>query len=245
MLLQNLTSLQYSGWLRVCLKEANAEMKKHLFVVAHPDDEVLGAGAFIHDAARRGDDVAVIILNTCDTTRYIDDAKKILDDMKRSHDILGIKYRYCFAYQDSNFHNVDHRDMVQQIEEIIRLYQPDTIFTQHPGDINTDHYWTAASCMEAFRLWQRGRENLHPIEALYLMEVQSSTDWGLNPSEERFKPNTYVEVSAEAVDAKVNALAVYENVIRCVPHPRSTEALYALPVMRGAQSGYLLAEAFE
>lgn len=30
-------------------------MKKHLFVVAHPDDEVLGAGAFIYDAIRRGD----------------------------------------------------------------------------------------------------------------------------------------------------------------------------------------------
>ena len=30
-------------------------MKKHLFVVAHPDDEVLGAGAFIYEAVRRGD----------------------------------------------------------------------------------------------------------------------------------------------------------------------------------------------
>ena len=27
---------------------------RHLFVVAHPDDEVLGAGAFIFDATRRG-----------------------------------------------------------------------------------------------------------------------------------------------------------------------------------------------
>ena len=77
------------------------------------------------------------------------------------------------------------------------------------------------------------------------MEVQSSTDWALNPSEERFKPNTFIEVSPEAVDAKVDAMAAYENVIRPVPHPRSTKALYALPVLRGSQAGYPLAEAFE
>lgn len=220
-------------------------MKKHLFVVAHPDDEVLGAGAFIYDAIKRGDKVAVAVLNTCDTTRYEDDRNRIIDDLAESHRRLGGIAGYLFHYTDSNFHNADHRKMVRDIEDVIREFQPDTIFTQHPGDINTDHYWTAASCMEAFRLWQRGRENVHPIEALYLMEVQSSTDWALNPSEERFKPNTYVKVSAEAVDAKVDALAAYENVLRPVPHPRSTKALYALPVLRGAQAGYPLAEAFE
>lgn len=220
-------------------------MKRHLFVVAHPDDEVLGAGAFIYDAARRGDKVAVMILNTCDTTRYQNDLDEIKSDLERSHQILGITTRFETNFTDSNFHNADHRDMVQKIEKIIEVFKPDTIFTQHPGDINTDHYWTAASCIEAFRLWQRGRGEYHPVEALYLMEVQSSTDWALNPSEERFKPNTFVEVSPEGVDAKVDALAVYENVIRPVPHPRSTKALYALPVLRGAQAGYPLAEAFE
>lgn len=221
-------------------------MKRHLFVVAHPDDEVLGAGAFIYDAIRRGDKVGVVVLNNCDTTRYENDREQIVADLERSHEILGGGItRYLSYYTDSNFHNADHRQMVEDIEYAIKDFQPDTIFTQHPGDINTDHYWTAASCMEAFRIWQRGRGEHHPVEALYLMEVQSSTDWALNPSEERFKPNTFVEVSQEAVDAKVDALAAFENVIRPVPHPRSTKALYALPVLRGAQAGYPLAEAFE
>lgn len=220
-------------------------MKRHLFVVAHPDDEVLGAGAFIYDAVKRGDSVAVVVLNTCDTTRYEDDRDQIKRDLAESHEKLGLHKSYLYTFTDSNFNREDHRSMVEAIENAIKDFQPDTIFTQHPGDINTDHYWTAASCMEAFRLWQRGRGEYHPIESMYLMEVQSSTDWALNPSEERFKPNTFVEVSPEAVDAKVDALAAYENVIRPVPHPRSTKALYALPVLRGAQAGYPLAEAFE
>lgn len=219
--------------------------KRHLFVVAHPDDEILGAGAFIYDAVRRGDEVGVMVLNTCDTTRYEDDYSQIVNDMKKTYDFLGIKRFYFCGYKDSNFHNEDHREMVQDIEEVIRSFQPDNIFTQHPGDINTDHYWTAATCMEAFRLWQRGREQIKRISGLYLMEVQSSTDWSLNPSIKKFEPNTYVGVSEEAVNAKITALGMYENVIRDIPHPRSKSALRYLPHLRGAQSGYVYAEAFE
>lgn len=220
-------------------------MKKHLFIVAHPDDEVLGAGGFIYDAVKNGDGVAVAVLNTCDTTRYMDDLSGIKRDLKVTHQMLGVYKSYFFEYLDSNFHNADHRKMVQDIEECIRDFQPDNIFTQHPGDINTDHYWTAASCMEAFRLWQRGRETMHPVSGLYLMEVQSSTDWALNPSIKKFAPNTYIRISEQALQKKIEALAIYENVIRPVPHPRSAESLKALPRLRGAQSGYELAEAFE
>lgn len=218
---------------------------KHLFVVAHPDDEILGAGAYIYDRSKAGDDVGVLVLNTCDTTRYDDCRAKIVDDLRMSHQIVGVKKTWLGEYLDSNFHNADHREMVQAIERVIREFQPDRLYTQHPGDINTDHYWTAASCMEAFRLWQRGREDVKPIEALYLMEVQSSTDWALNPSLKKFDPNTYVEVSEEGVAAKLMALEAYENVIRGRPHPRSQEAILTLPILRGGQSGYEYAEAFE
>lgn len=220
-------------------------MSRHLFVVAHPDDEILGAGALIYDAVKRGDVAAAVVLNTCDTTRYDYDRRRIVDDLIRTHEFIGITKRYLGQYTDSNFHNADHRDMVQFIEGAIRDFEPDNIFTQHPGDVNTDHYWTAASCMEAFHLWQRGRENVRPIKGLYLMEVQSSSDWALNPSEKRFEPNTFIPVSPNAVEAKVAALNMYENVIRPHPHPRSTASLNALPIVRGTQCGAPLAEAFE
>lgn len=220
-------------------------MKKHLFVIAHPDDEILGAGGFIYEVTKRGDKVAVAVLNTCDTTRYHNDLTQIVTDMSESQKIVGVSKCYRFNYLDSNFHNADHRKMVQDIESVVRDFQPDYIFTQHPGDINTDHYWTAASCMEAFRLWQRGREDIKPINGLFLMEVQSSTDWALNPSIDNFKPNTYFKLTAKAVKAKIAALEAYENVIRDVPHPRSKQALSYLPLLRGGQCGCRYAEAFE
>lgn len=220
-------------------------MNKILFVVAHPDDEILGAGAFMYDRAQAGDEIGVLVLNSCDTTRYEEDRKKIVEDLKKSQSYVGVKKTWVGDFLDSNFHNADHRKMVQMIEEVIREFQPNIMFTQHPGDVNTDHYWTAASAMEAFRLGQRGREDVKPIDALYLMEVQSSTDWALNPSIKKFEPNTFVEVSEKAVDAKLLALTAYENVVRPRPHPRSQEAIFCLPILRGGQAGFQYAEAFE
>ena len=77
------------------------------------------------------------------------------------------------------------------------------------------------------------------------MEIQSSTDWGTNAALLPFTPNTFVQVDEAGIDAKIDALAVYENVIRPFPHPRSPEAIRALAALRGSQSGYQAAEAFQ
>ena len=72
------------------------------------------------------------------------------------------------------------------------------------------------------------------------MEVLSSTNWSYSA----FKPDTYVQVSRYNIDAKKNALLVYDNVIRPAPHPRSLISLDSLATMRGCEIGYEYAEAF-
>ena len=218
---------------------------KHLFVVAHPDDEVLGAGAFIFDAVKRGDEVGTVIFNSCDMTRYEDDRQRILSDLIKSHEILGISQNYLHNYEDGNFHLADHRKMVQDIEEAIRQFSPDCIYTHHPSDNNNDHIVVFQACMEAFRLGQRGREGTKPVKAVYLMEILSSSDWGVNPASAPFVPNTFCEVSENGLAAKNTALQCYENVIRPAPFPRSAVNIHALAKYRGCQSGYMNAEAFQ
>ena len=217
----------------------------YLFVVAHPDDEVLGAGAMIYDLSRKGHDVNVLVLNTVDTTRYEEDSNQLKKDLVKSDKLLGVKRVSALGYEDSEFHRVSHRKMVQDIEAEIMVSEPDYIFTHHPGDVNTDHHWTSYSCQEAARMFQRGRGYSHRLKGLFFMEVQSSTDWHLNPCADPFTPNYFVEISETGLDHKIAALEVYENVVRPAPHPRSVESLRALPVLRGSQSGFLLAEAFQ
>jgi LmbE family N-acetylglucosaminyl deacetylase len=220
-------------------------MSSYLFVVAHPDDEVLGAGATIYDLAQAGNDVHVLVLNAVDKTRYLDNPSKLKDDLKKSDTLLGVKTVMALDYQDSEFHNASHRDMVQDIESAIFRSSPDYIFTHHPGDVNTDHHWTSYACQEAARAFQRGRGYSHRLRGLFYMEIQSSTDWHLNPCAEAFAPNYFVEISEEGLNWKIAALNIYENVLRPAPHPRSPDSIRALPVVRGSQAGFLFAEAFQ
>lgn len=218
---------------------------RHLFIVAHPDDEILGAGAYIYDLIKQGEEVAVEIFNTCDITRYIDNYNQIVTDLKKSHEVLGIEKAYLHQYKDSNFHLANHRDMVIDIEEVLSDFTPDYVYTHHPADINQDHAVISQSCMEAFRIGQRCRYTTPPIKGLYMMEVQSSTEWGVNPAIEQFRPNTFVKVSQEGLEKKIESLKCYENVIREYPHPRCRENITALARYRGSQCGETLAESFQ
>ena len=76
------------------------------------------------------------------------------------------------------------------------------------------------------------------------MEVISSTEWSVS-GENKFEPNTFVEVGKEGVDAKIKAMHMYRGVMRPYPHPRSSEYIMSLAVVRGSQWGLDYAEAFE
>lgn len=77
------------------------------------------------------------------------------------------------------------------------------------------------------------------------MEVPSCTEWAINSSMNLFRPNTYVEVGKEGVEAKIKALGMYRGVMRPYPHPRSVEYITGLAAMRGGQWDCEYAEAFE
>lgn len=215
-----------------------------LFVVAHPDDEVLGAGATIRKMADRGDQIDVVVLNTFDETAYRN-AKEHQDRLAKTDWQLGIRQVYFGKWRDSQMNMANHREMVQFIEKVMLEVKPDIVFTHHPSDINSDHFWCFQSVMEAFRIGQRQRYNIRPIKALYLMEVLSSTDWALNPAVRPFVPNTFERITKYHLNAKYDALCNYNGVIRKPPHPRRLETIMGQAALRGAEAGYGYAEAFE
>lgn len=209
---------------------------KYMFVVAHPDDEVLGAGAFIHKLVKQESEVCVVILNA----DYEKTRKEMFEDISKSHACLGVSNRALFSYKNMAFFSENHREIVESVEAEIKNFEPDYIFTHYADDVHTDHRITSLLVQQAARLWQRHSEG-HKAKALYFMEVLSSTNWGKND----FSPDTYVEVSKEDMEAKMDALKAYKNVVRPVPHPRSEDCIYALATLRGGDIGYKFAEAFK
>ena len=217
----------------------------YLVVVAHPDDEVLGCGATIARLLKEGHDVHACILSSKCRTRYDMATDDLLDDMQKSHNILGLTKRYVGNCRCLCFKDEPHEETVKFVELAIIDSQADVLITHHPADLNNDHYITSIICQEAARLPQRQLGYSRRIQNILFMEIASATEWALNDSLNKFSPNTFVSVTADHLLAKVGALTVYNNVVRPVPHPRAGEVIMANALLRGAQAGYHYAEAFQ
>lgn len=218
---------------------------KYLLVVAHPDDEVLGAGASIWNWTRSGDVVDVALMCTEAKARAFRPGDEELNsDLDESAAYLGINKKYEATFPNIEMNTVPHLKLVQFIESAIKESEPDVIITHHPADTNNDHLQTSMACQEAIRLFQR-RPEVKRVKEFWYMEVPSCSEWAINNAFNLFRPNCYVEVGKEGVDAKIKALSMYRGVMRPYPHPRSAEYITGLAAMRGGQWGQNFSEAFE
>lgn len=217
----------------------------YLVVVAHPDDEVLGAGATILKLAEAGQEVNVCILSGNAEARQNRPTTELLNqNIDEAVKMLGVHKVIKGNFPNIAFNTEKHLDLVQFIEKAIIETCAEVIFTHHPSDLNNDHYHTSIACQAAARLFQR-RNDVAPLKELLFMEVPSSTEWVLNSSNRQFTPNVYVGIGEERIEKKIEALSVYKGVMREYPHPRSVEALKGLASYRGGQAGVVYAEAFE
>ena len=215
----------------------------YLVVVAHPDDEVLGAGATIAKLIKQGHNVAIVTMaNHAAARANISDT--LASDEAEAFKIMGVSKSYAADFPNIKMNTVPHLDLVQFIEKCIEDFQADAIITHHPSDTNNDHVVTSYAAQAASRLFQR-KSGVPELKEFLYMEVPSSTEWSFDSSANRFTPNYFVEIGKEGVELKLKALAAYKGVMRPYPHPRSREAIEGLAAYRGSQAGMNYAEAFE
>lgn len=218
--------------------------QSNLVVVAHPDDEILGFGGSGARLVMAGEIVQPLIMcgNVDARTKRPSD-KELESDIAAANNKVGFKTPILGSFPNIRMNSVPHIELVAFIESAIEKVQPTRIFTHHPGDPNDDHKQVAGACLAAFRLFQR-RSSIAALKSLHLMEIQSSTDWAVDPSVSLFRPNLFVEMGG-TLDLKIESLQCYRNVMRDFPHPRSEEAIRGLSAYRGGQSGQRYSEAFE
>lgn len=209
------------------------------------DDEVLGAGATMHKLSQTGREVGVCVLSGQAEARAGRPAdSELAADMGSCLRLLGVSRTYAGGFPNIMLNTVPHLELVRFIEAAMEDSRAEVVITHHPADLNNDHLHTSLACQEAARLFQR-RPSRTPLRELLYMEVPSATEWSLNAGMAGFRPDTFVEVGAEGVERKLEALARYRGVMRGYPHPRSREGIFGLAAYRGMQSGCLYAEAFQ
>jgi LmbE family N-acetylglucosaminyl deacetylase len=217
-----------------------------LVIAAHPDDEVLGCGATIARLAREGREVYIAILGEGATSRCEKGEKadwKLVEQLhaasRQAATLLGAKDLFMHSLPDNMFDTVPLLDVVKIVEGLVGRLQPAVVYTHHGGDLNIDHCITSRAVLTATRPVAGC-----PVRELLMFEVPSSTEWAFQRLEPVFRPTVFTDVHG-TIDAKIQAMELYEGEMRAFPHPRSALALRASAQRWGSVAGMTYAEAFE
>ncbi|MGW7259919.1 PIG-L deacetylase family protein [Streptomyces sp. NPDC054834] len=211
-----------------------------LVLAAHPDDEVLGAGATVAMLASQGARVHLHILAEGVSLRHqgvtLAEARSRCEAAAKELGVDDVSFG-GLADDVRLLCELPERVTVEAVGTQLRAHQPEIVFSHHPGDIHADHRLVAHAVTYQTKLLGAG-----PIRQVLHFEVLSSTEQqtGLLAP---FNPQVFYDVTGY-VDAKCRALAVYDYEVHAPPHPRSAEAVRAQATLRGVQAGVHAAEAF-
>ena len=213
---------------------------KILAIVAHPDDEVLGCGGYLHKMSQTGVPVEVAFMAPATTARSgkieIDDS---LNQAKEAASILGIDIASVCNYADCQMDAIPFLQVVQSVERAIYHSKPTIVLTHHPGCLNIDHQVTGKAVLTACRPFAFPR-----VRQVLFFATPSSTEWGHHQLSPAWQPNLFVQLSEENVTAKVRALVAYETEVKQAPHPRSESLIWVNAQQVGSVFGCRYAEAF-
>ena len=229
---------------------------KVLVIVAHPDDEVLGMGGTLRKLSVKNHDIKVVFLATGIAARRSDkfrnetkyeinktlikkmeeQIKKLRLDAKRALKILGIKNIEFFNFPDNEMDMVSNLEITKTIENIIKKFKPDVIYTHTKNDINVDHRAIFNATITATRPSTRVN-----VKKVICFEVPSSSEWNFGDT---FSPNIFVDIKRE-LSYKKKAIQTYKTELKKFPHPRSANSLDIIAKRWGTVSGFEASEAFE
>lgn len=215
-------------------------MNKILIVVAHPDDEILGAGGTLIKHAENGDEVYCLILGEGAMSRSKADKltlEKLHAETRKAGEVVSFKEIFFADFPDNAFDTVSLLSIAKEVEKYLEKIKPEIIYTHHSHDLNIDHRLVFQAVLTASRPCNKNC----PAE-IYTFETLSSTEWQIK-YEESFQPNVYIGIEG-SIDKKIMALKKYTSEIRDYPHPRSCEGIKILAQYRGLESGLRYAEAF-
>lgn len=216
-------------------------MEDRIMVVApHPDDESLGCAGTLLRARAEGASLHWVIVTKMSRASGHSPAQSA----RRRREIAKVAKLYPFAsthelgFSSARLDDSALPRLIAGLGRAVSETKPTTLLLPYEGDAHSDHglvFRAGTACAKWFR---------YPsLRRVLAYETISETDFGLRPSDPGFKPNVFVNISAQ-LERKLAILKTYEGELGTFPFPRSVEAITALARVRGAASGHKAAEAF-
>lgn len=210
-------------------------MKNVLFISPHADDETLGCGGIMHKFSKEKKKVFWLNITKLDN---------VVDNLKREKVIRNVAKNFkLYSFQQLNFKTTDLgpnnlSKIIVNIKDFLNLNKIDTLFIPFIGDVHSDHYYVARASISAAKSFR-----CKYIKRIYYYETLSETNFNFGMNK-KFNPNCYFDIS-KFIEKKINTLNLYKSEIGKHPFPRNKMTVKSLAIIRGSESGFKFAEAFE
>jgi N-acetylglucosamine malate deacetylase 1 len=215
-------------------------LNKILVVAPHPDDETLGCGGTILRHKYDNDEVHWLIITGITEKDGFSKEKIVTRDseIEQVSRIYNFNSTTRLEFPTTKLDEVPMSQLVNSISNVVNSIKPTIIYLPYRGDIHTDHKYVF-DAMIACTKWFR----YNSIKRILSYETLSETEFGINPDNNFFRPNVFVNIK-DFLEKKVEIMKIYESEISEFPFPRSIEAIEALAKYRGIMAGVQYAEAF-
>ncbi|MFX1560078.1 MAG: PIG-L deacetylase family protein [Promethearchaeota archaeon] len=192
-----------------------------LVVVAHPDDECIGAGGTIKKHTDQGVKVDIHCM-TGNNERN--------EELKAACEILGVRSIYLSDRNDFSI----CEELTNEVVGGILKSRPAIVITHHPSDYNRNHQQCAEIVNQAVEWASHSTifDNAHRVERIYNMEINTMIS----------RPHVHVDIS-ESYAAAVAALKKHKSQVKKADS-FYTQLYDARTRLRGVQAKCKRAEAF-
>ncbi len=215
-------------------------MRTVLGVAPHPDDETLGCGGTL--LRHRDDGCALHWLIATQASAGEGVSQAWVEQRERTIERVAEAYGMAEVHRlgapATRLDAVPLADLVGATSEVFSKVAPHVVYLPHPGDAHSDHRRAFEMCASGGKWFRQAS-----VEEIYAYETLSETRFGLD-DRQPFRPTAYVDVSMW-LERKLEILREYSTELAAFPFPRSEESTEALARVRGAESGFEAAEAFQ
>jgi LmbE family N-acetylglucosaminyl deacetylase len=200
-------------------------IKKALFISAHPDDTEFGAGGLLQILLRKGVDVHLMVLSNPEISMPEGSLEnQAVIEQKKSASVLGLKNKICFYDFPVRRFSEHRQDILELLVKTNKEIQPDFVVTHSINDYHQDH-------------------NLVAIESIRAFKQQTLLGYTHPWNTRAMVGNIFFELTDEIIKNKIHAISMFESqAIRAYSQPKIIESL---ALEAGIACGFTYAERFE